>query len=262
MGSELLWTKKNYWEIYHLYFLLQETMEAKQILYIITNFTDDFDNSEIFIPLFPFLSSICLGWIEKFQEQGIILELPNIRDVNFVTMMKKIRIGVKLYSDNKFAKACNKLSNSAVERKRLLESNYNFYQEFFVYCFVQHDLGVLLLMIFLMETLVKWVYILRLNKFTTIEKWEQEIEPIFIDYSRDLSAFINSVTSNFEKDFNLDPAMKLDISSCKLRHIDKFLMDNRRQYILLGNLPLEVQLQLFNILCQNNFLNSLFTKVF
>lgn len=72
-------------------------MEAKQILYIITNFTDDFDNSEIFIPLFPFLSSICLGWIEKFQEQGIILELPNIRDVNLVTMMKKIRIGVKLY---------------------------------------------------------------------------------------------------------------------------------------------------------------------
>lgn len=49
-------------------FLLQETMEAKQILYIITNFTDDFDNSEIFIPLLPFLSSICLGWIEKFQE--------------------------------------------------------------------------------------------------------------------------------------------------------------------------------------------------
>lgn len=36
-------------------------MEAKQILYIITNFTDDFDNSEIFIPLFPFLSKIfCL----------------------------------------------------------------------------------------------------------------------------------------------------------------------------------------------------------
>ena len=103
---------------------------------------------------------------------------------------------------------------------------------------------------------------MRLNKFTTIEKWEQEIEPIFIDYSLDLSAFINSVTSNFEKDFNLDPAMKLDISSCKLRHIDKFLMDNRRQDILLGNLPLEVQLQLFNILCQNNFLNSLFPKVF
>lgn len=67
-------------------------MEAKQILYIITNFTDDFDNSEIFIPLFPFLSSICLGWIEKFQEQGIILELPNIRDVNLVTMMKKLEL--------------------------------------------------------------------------------------------------------------------------------------------------------------------------
>ncbi|MDB8657033.1 hypothetical protein [Streptococcus anginosus] len=49
-------------------FPLQETMEAKQILYIITNFTDDFDNSEIFIPLLPFLSSIYLGWIEKFQE--------------------------------------------------------------------------------------------------------------------------------------------------------------------------------------------------
>ncbi len=57
-------------------------------------------------------------------------------------MMKKIRIGVKLYSDNKFVKACNKLSNSAIERKRLLESDYNFYQKFFVYCFGQHDLGV------------------------------------------------------------------------------------------------------------------------
>lgn len=53
--------------------LLQETIEIKQILYQINNSRDDFNKYDIYIPLLPILSSICLAWVEKFEKQKEIV---------------------------------------------------------------------------------------------------------------------------------------------------------------------------------------------
>lgn len=42
---------------------------------------------------------------------------------------------------------------------------------------------------------------------------------------------------------------------------DYFLIDEKRRNILRGNLPFEVQLQLFNIVCQNNFITNVLPKI-
>ena len=47
-----------------------------------------------------------------------------------------------------------------------------------------------------------------------------------------------------------------------MSHKDYFLIDEKRRNILQGNLPMEVQLQLFNVLCQNNFITSVLSEVF
>lgn len=83
-----------------------------------------------------------------------------------------------------------------------------------------------------------------------------------IEYSRTLTTFINSITIEFEEKFSIDPTLKINVTSYKLSHTDKFLMDTKRRNILLGEVPLEAQLQLFNVLCQNNFINILVPEIF
>ena len=56
--------------------------------------------------------------------------------------------------------------------------------------------------------------------------------------------------------------MEINVTNCKLSYMDKFLMDTKRRNILLGKVPLEAQLQLFNVLCQNNFINILVPEIF
>ena len=69
--------------------LLQETVELKQMLYQLNNSNDDFDRFEISIPFLPMLSSICLSWVEKFEKHKKIVNLPYIRGIDFVTLLKK-----------------------------------------------------------------------------------------------------------------------------------------------------------------------------
>ncbi|KAA0964458.1 hypothetical protein FXF62_05005 [Streptococcus cristatus] len=241
-------------------------MEVKQILYQMCNSLDDFDKSEIYISLLPIVSSVCLGWIDKFQKHGKAVDLPDVQGVDFITMLKSVRIGLKLYSDKRVANAFKRLNTDANERKKMLETNYNFLQKFRVSVLGQPDLGIFTIndmpygntsqMSIYLEGLFS------LNKFETINQWGEGMKPIMIDYSQALSTFINSIATEFEENFTVDSTMKLNISNYKLSYVDKFLMDTNRQNILLGDLLLEAQLQLFNILCQNNFINVLLPNIF
>lgn len=98
--------------------LLQETIEIKQMLYQINNSRDDFNEYNIYISFLPILSSICLVWVEKFEKYKEIVNLPNIRGFDFVTLLKKVRINFKLYSDKRVLRAFKMLNNSAEKRKK------------------------------------------------------------------------------------------------------------------------------------------------
>lgn len=246
--------------------LLQETIEIKQMLYQINNSRDDFNEYNICIPFLPILSSICLAWIEKFEKHKEIVNLPNIRGFDFVTLLKKFRISFKLYSDKRVLKAFKMLNNSADKRKKILETDYNFFQKFVTSIVGQKDLGVFTiegipygntsqLSIYLEEIFVK-------NNFETLNQWILSNQEFLIDYSRTLTTFINSITIEFEEKFSIDPTLEINVTNCKLSYMDKFLMDTKRRNILLGKVPLEAQLQLFNVLCQNNFINILVPEIF
>lgn len=246
--------------------LLQETIEIKQILYQINNSRDDFNKYDIYIPLLPILSSICLAWVEKFEKHKEIVNLPDIRGFNFVTLLKKVRISFKLYSDKRVQRAFKILYNSADKRKKILETDYNFFQKFITSIVGQKDLGVFTiddipygntsqLSIYLEEIFVQ-------NNFETLNQWILSNKEFLIDFSSTLAAFINSITLDFEEKFSVDPTLEMNVTNRKLNHDDKFLIDKKRRNILLGDLPMELQLQLFNILCQNNFINVLIPEIF
>lgn len=246
--------------------LLQETIEIKQILYQINNSRDDFNKYDIYIPLLPILSSICLAWVEKFEKHKEIVNLPDIRGFNFVTLLKKVRISFKLYSDKRVQRAFKILYNSADKRKKILETDYNFFQKFITSIVGQKDLGVFTiddipygntsqLSIYLEEIFVQ-------NNFETLNQWILSNKEFLIDFSSTLAAFINSITLDFEEKFSVDSTLEMNVTNRKLNHDDKFLIDKKRRNILLGDLPMELQLQLFNILCQNNFINVLIPEIF
>ena len=246
--------------------LLQETIEIKQMLYQINNSRDDFNEYNIYIPFLPILSSICLAWVEKFEKHKEIVNLPNIRGFDFVTLLKKFRISFKLYSDKRVLKAFKMLNNSADKRKKILETDYNFFQKFVTSIVGQKDLGVFTiegipygntsqLSIYLEEIFVQ-------NNFETLNQWILSNKEFLIDFSSTLVAFINSITLDFEEKFSVDPTLEINVTNCKLSYMDKFLMDTKRRNILLGKVPLEAQLQLFNVLCQNNFINILVPEIF
>lgn len=246
--------------------LLQETIELKQMLYQLNNSNNDFDRFEIYIPFLPILSSICLAWVEKFEKHKEIVNLPDVRGIDFVTLLKKVRISFKLYSDKRVLRAFKMLNNSAEKRKKILETDYNFFQRFVTSIIGQKDLGVFTiddipygntsqLSIYLEEIFVQ-------NNFDTLNKWVLNNREFLIDYSRTLTTFINSITIEFEEKFLIDPTLEINVTNCKLSYMDKFLMDTKRRNILLGKVPLEAQLQLFNVLCQNNFINILVPEIF
>lgn len=158
------------------------------------------------------------------------------------------------------------LYNSADKRKKILETDYNFFQKFITSIVGQKDLGVFTiddipygntsqLSIYLEEIFVQ-------NNFETLNQWILSNKEFLIDFSSTLAAFINSITLDFEEKFSVDPTLEMNVTNRKLNHDDKFLIDKKRRNILLGDLPMELQLQLFNILCQNNFINVLIPEIF
>lgn len=88
------------------------------MLYQLNNSNDDFDRFEISIPFLPILSSICLAWVEKFEKHKEIVNFPDIKGIDFVTLLKKVRISFKLYSDKRVLRAFKMLNNSAGKRKK------------------------------------------------------------------------------------------------------------------------------------------------
>lgn len=93
--------------------LSQETEEVIDLLLKMVSSEYFIKNSEFSIALLPFLSSIGDGWSEVYNKYGIVLDLPDIEGIPFEKLLKKTRVGYKLYTDKKNNKATKLLNEQA-----------------------------------------------------------------------------------------------------------------------------------------------------
>lgn len=246
--------------------LLEETIELRQILELIYNSKDEVSNNEIYIALIPIISSVCLGWLEIFKEEDFKMDVFKIGDYNFEELLKSSRIGLKLYSDKKLSKAGKLLKKNSLEFKAILQTDYNALQKLFVYMFGQCDFGVFSINnIPFGNTSQQFLYFEDFIKFeenVSFKTWLLEIEQVIFEYSKHIGFIVEYIIKLFNKSNSISKGSKIKIDSNNMSHKDYFLIDEKRRNILQGNLPMEVQLQLFNVLCQNNFITSVLSDVF
>lgn len=258
--------KNNYLHKVSKSILLQETIELRQILNLIYNSKDKVSNDEIYIGLIPIISSICHGWFEIFEDEDVHINNIKIGRYNFDTLIKGSRIGLKLYSDKKIAKASKRLREISVEFNKILQTEYNDIQKRFVYLFGQCDFGVFTLNdLPYGNTIQQSLYlsdVINFEAYNSLEVWEKEIQEVVFEFSKSLSQFINSIVELSGNSYLINKTSEVKLIGSKLTYNDYFLIDEKRRNILKGDLPIEIQLQLFNILCQNNFIINVLPLVF
>lgn len=245
--------------------LLQETLELRQVLQSIVNSQDTIDNSDIFIPFLPIMSSVCLGWCDLFTKEGIKIEIPDIEGYSCVRLLKNCRIGLKLYCDQRIGKATKQLKKNSEETYRLLKTDYNIFQRLVVSMLGQCDFGVFTInKLPYGNTSQLFLYIsdmINFERYKSLGVWEIEARKVIFEFSKLLSQFINTIIDSFAKSNMIDKDSQIELVRFNFSYDDYFLIDEKRRNILRGNLPFEVQLQLFNIVCQNNFITNVLPKI-
>lgn len=245
--------------------LLQETLELRQVLQSIVNSQDTIDNSDIFIPFLPIMSSVCLGWCDLFTKEGIKIEIPDIEGYSCVRLLKNCRIGLKLYCDQRIGKATKQLKKNSEETYRLLKTDYNIFQRLVVSMLGQCDFGVFTInKLPYGNTSQLFLYIsdiINFERYKSLGVWEIETRKVVFEFSKLLSQFINTIIDSFAKSNMIDKDSQIELVRFNFSYDDYFLIDEKRRNILRGNLPFEVQLQLFNIVCQNNFITNVLPKI-
>ncbi|MDG2978751.1 hypothetical protein KNP65_02210 [Latilactobacillus curvatus] len=238
--------------------LMEESNSAYWIMYQITKGKIK-DESQLSISLLPFLSSVCDGWLMFFKLQNLNIVLPEINNISFEKYVQSTRVSYKLYSDKKVNRINRTLKKSGFERLRLLITNYNIIQRIFIKLFGQEDLGVFCFIgTPYGNTSQLSIYLDKLvdiESTSSLSEYNDSLRPVLIDYSKILSTLINSVVNNAFKDkVGLEEIEQF--SSVEFQHKDYFFYDKRRKNILGGFLPRDTQLFLFDIYCQNNFINN------
>ncbi|MFB8675509.1 hypothetical protein [Enterococcus gallinarum] len=244
--------------------LSQESAEAKQIIHQLVNSRFK-QQEELSISIIPFLSSVCDGWLSFFQSQNIDMELSFIENISFDKLVKSTRVSYKLYSDKKQNKINNKLQDDGLKRLYLLKTEYNFIQRKFVELFGQRDLGVFTLDgIPYGNTSQLSIYlekIIDFNSATSLTNLQKNSALFLTKYSECIASLINCVvTPSFQSGIDKKKTLILELN--RLSHHDYFFYDEQRKNLLGGCLPTNTQLFLFNILCQNNFVNKVLPIVF
>lgn len=258
--------KNNYLHKVSKSILLQETIEVRQILELIYNSKDKVNNDEIYIGLIPIISSICHGWFEIIEDEDVHINNIKIGRYNYDTLIKSSRIGLKLYSDKKIAKASKRLHEISVEFNKMLQTEYNGMQKRFVYLFGQCDFGIYTINdLPYGNTIQQSLYlsdVINFEDYDSLEVWENEVQEIVFEFSKSLAQFINTIIGLSGISCLINKTSEIQLIGLKLAYNDYFLIDEKRRNILKGDLPIEIQLQLFNILCQNNFIINVLPRVF
>lgn len=244
--------------------LSQESAEVKQIMHQLVNSRFQKQN-QLNISIIPFLSSVCDGWLNLFELKNQYISLPKIENISLDKIIKATRVSYKLYSDRRHNKINNNLHVSGLERLDILKTDYNMLQKKWVEIFGQKDLGVFTINnIPYGNTSQLSIYlekILNLKSSSSLYTLQKNSAHLLTSYSKYIGFFISSVVSLPYSEL-VDEKKRLSLDSSNLRHNDYFFYDEKRKNLLGGNLPTDTQLFLFNILCQNNFVNHVIPNVF
>ncbi len=231
--------------------LLEEVGEVRQLLENLINLKKE-TFSNISIGIIPFASSLCDG-VLHFLPENVIEELPNIRGQELKRIIANVRVSYKQYSDKKFNKAMKMIYGREEVFYSQMIKDYKLLQKLVIGIFGQHDLGVFYYKgIPYANTNQYHIYlesILSKTGRNDISYFSDEATSLFFEYSKNLGTLINST--------NIKPisnAISQEINPNDFEQKDFFVLDTKRRNFLVGSLPIETQLFLFNILCQNNFI--------
>ncbi|HEM3554368.1 TPA: hypothetical protein U1B62_000867 [Streptococcus suis] len=223
--------------------LLDETAEVRQLLENLVNLKREV-YSEISIGILPFISSLSEG-ILHFLPEEYLEEFPKIGKKELKNIIAGVRVSYKQYSDKKFNKATKSILMIQEIFYSQMTKNFNIFD--------QQDLGVFYYKgIPYANTNQYHIYlesILSKTDRKELPYFSNEASSLFFEYSKNLGALINSTNL---KTVLITPIKSINSSDFVLK--DFFLLDKKRRNFLTGSLPLEIQLFLFNILCQNNFI--------
>ena len=104
--------------------------------------------------------------------------------------------------------------------------------------------------------------VINFERYKSLGVWETEARKVVFEFSKLLSQFINTIIDSFAKSNMIDKDSQIELVRFNFSYNDYFLIDEKCRNILKGDLPIEIQLQLFNILCQNNFIINVLPLVF
>lgn len=238
-------------EMISLSILLDEVAEVRQLIENLASL-DQTVRSEISIGLMPFVSSLSDG-VLKFLPKDSHSDLPHIGEQEFQKIISSVRVSYKQYSDKKFNKA-NKLILEIEKRfySQMVKS-YNIFQKLGIKLLGQADLGVYYFKgVPYANTNQYHIYlesILSKTNKKDIPYFDEKATDLFFEYSKGLGTLINSAN---QKTISKPPIQDVKTSDFELH--DFVLLDAKRRNFLTGTFPLETQLFLFNMLCQNNFI--------
>ncbi|HEL1746669.1 TPA: hypothetical protein TXT60_001090 [Streptococcus suis] len=223
--------------------LLDETAEVRQLLENLVNLKREV-YSEISIGILPFISSLSEG-ILHFLPEEYLEEFPKIGKKELKNIIAGVRVSYKQYSDKKFNKATKSILMIQEIFYSQMTKNFNIFD--------QQDLGVFYYKgIPYANTNQYHIYlesILSKTGRNDISYFSDEATSLFFEYSKNLGTLINST--------NIKPisnAISQEINPNDFEQKDFFVLDTKRRNFLVGSLPIETQLFLFNIFCQNNFI--------
>ncbi|GAB6697543.1 hypothetical protein BOVMAS02_14640 [Streptococcus uberis] len=234
--------------------LLDEVAESRQLLENLVSLEKTV-YSEISVGVIPFISSLSDGII-KFLPTEVHSDFPSIGEQEFQKIISSVRVSYKQYTDKKF----NKATKLILEIEKRFYSQMVLFQKLISNIFAQHDLGVYYFRgMPYANTNQYHIYlesILSKTDKNEIPYFDNRATELFFEYSKGLGTLINSVNQKAIA----EPLIE-DIKISDFKRRDFYLLDSSRRNFLNGNLPLETQLFLFNILCQNNFVMHVMPRV-
>ncbi len=241
---------------YSLKVLREETDELAIALLNLLNSDKEILYS-LSVPLIPILSTVCNGWVEYAEVNSNDGCSIQIAENPFSKLIKALRLGNKLYTDKKMNKSNRLIKRRGEAYLDNITRNYNCIQKLFINLFGQEDLGVFYYKNKVYGNTYQYLHylspIFEVLGDTLPEVWSNQIGEILAFISEELSNIISKLAS---KDAVLSIS-SVDIDAALLAAKDFCLFDKYHKNFLGGRLGVEIQIYLFNLMCQNIFINTI-----
>lgn len=243
--------------------IMREASQVKACM-LQVQFAPTESQAAIHMNLFPYYSNLCIGLDSVIFP---INEIEEIVNCDFIKMLKRNRIGMKLLSDKKrLRKKINILSKIIDSNNKVLRMDYGALQKIYIKVFGQKDFGVSFYNGFpiantFQQTLF-WVDFLldENNNENTFEGYVKHMGEQLKNFSRDVGAYISTVATGFEESFKIDISeyiAKERTSEICIDTKEYYFSDDKRRDIFTSSEDKFIQLMVFVSQCQLNFVDKL-----